>query len=103
MGTQASTLNQTIWRILGRSFTNFISFLTPFFIRNSKTEEDIPEDYLSEKFLERCLERRDGFQKGWVRQYRDSDPDSSAAKPKGWAVWGQKKVRKHYYFGRNYN
>ena len=93
MDTRESTWNQIIWRMLGRSFINFILFLT-FLKRNSKTGEEIPQDYLSEKFLERCFERSDGFQKGWVRQYRESDPDSSAAKPKGWAVWGQKKVRK---------
>ena len=62
------------------------------YFRNSKQDEKIAEDFLSEKFLERCLERKHGFPKGWVKGYRETDPDSSSNSPRGWAVWGQKQV-----------
>ena len=61
-------------------------------IRNFKSSEKIPEDYLSMKFLERSLERKDVFAKGWVKSFRESDPDSQSVRQRGWAVWGQKEV-----------
>ena len=53
----------------------------------------LPEDYLSEKYLERCLERKGWFEPGWVKSYRVTDPDSVSEGAKGWAVWGSKKVK----------
>ena len=61
-------------------------------IRNSKSEEKISESHLSEKYLERCLERKNGFPKGWVKNHRETDPDSTQTTPKGWGVFGQKQV-----------
>ena len=47
---------------------------------------------MSEKYLVRCLERKGWFQSGWVKSYRDADPDSVSDTARGWAVWGRKKV-----------
>lgn len=47
------------------------------------------------------MERKDGLPKGWVKQYRESDPDASAGQAKGWAVFGQKKVLYYLYSGKN--
>ena len=46
------------------------------FYRNSKSADKIPEDYLSQKFLQHCLERKGGFGHGWVKGYCELDPDS---------------------------
>ena len=60
------------------------------FIRNYKSSEKIPVSYLSEKFLERSLERKNVFPKGWVKMFREADPNS--VRQSCWAVWGQKEV-----------
>ena len=74
--------------------------------RNQISAEKIPEEYISEKVLERCLERKGWFCRGWVKGYRKTDPDSTSCTPRGWAVWGQKKVKLSksiwYLFYSNY-
>ena len=47
---------------------------------------------MSERFLEKCLERKGHFRKGWVKSFRSSDPDASTQPGKGWGVFGKKEV-----------
>ena len=52
------------------------------------------DTFLSERFLIKCLERKDVFGKDWVKSYRNEDPDASPP-GLGWGVFGKKKVILH--------
>ena len=59
--------------------------------RNSLKDEKIAASFVSEGFLAKCLERKDLYKKGKVREYRHEDPDFTPP-GKGWAVFGKKEV-----------
>ena len=60
--------------------------------RNSVQDERINANFIPEGFLARCLERRGFYPKGWVKRYRNEDPDVTPA-GKGWGVFGQREVK----------
>ena len=47
---------------------------------------------MSESFLSKCVERKGYCDKGWVKLYRNEDPDITPP-GKGWAVFGKKEVQ----------
>jgi hypothetical protein len=62
-----------------------------FVFRATVQDDKIGPSFISEGFLSKCFERKGHFYKGWVKRYRDEDPDSTPA-GKGWAVFGRKEV-----------
>ena len=65
--------------------------------RDSKQDEKIAATFISEGFLSKSFERKGLFNKGWVRSFRDVDPDTTPA-GKGWAVYGRKEVLSYMLF-----
>ena len=58
-------------------------------VRTEAKEDYVDPDYLPERYLEQCLERKDNFPKGYVKSYRSRNGESN----KGWAVYGKKQVK----------
>ena len=55
-------------------------------------DDKIGPGYVSESFLSKCVERKGYCDKGWVKLYRNQDPDVTPP-GKGWAVFGKKEVQ----------